>query len=126
MTNLTVNDVRVFVPAKDFEISKEFYIALGWQMTWSDENLAILEIADQRFYLQNYYTKDWAENFMLHISVDDATAWKEHASALLSEGKFKDVRVEGPKLEPYGALVTYVWDPSGVLLHFAQWNGNDP
>jgi hypothetical protein len=23
-------------------------------------------------------------------------------------------------LEGYGALVTYVWDPSGILLHLAE------
>lgn len=23
--------------------------------------------------------------------------------------------------EPYGALVTYAWDPSGVLIDLAQW-----
>jgi hypothetical protein len=30
--------------------------------------------------------------------------------------------VAAPKQEPYGACVTYVWDPSGVLLHLAQWD----
>ena len=29
-------------------------------------------------------------------------------------------RVNPPKEEDYGALVTYIWDPAGVLLHMAQ------
>ena len=33
--------------------------------------------------------------------------------------------VDGPKQEPYGALVTYVWDPSGILLHLAEWTDDD-
>jgi hypothetical protein len=122
MSNLKVTDVRIFVPAKDFNISKAFYLKLGWKLIWSDESLAVLEIADQRFYLQNYYNKEWADNFMLHVSVEDALAWKEHVSTMQSEKIFQNIRVDGPNQESYGALVTYVWDPSGVLLHFAQWN----
>ena len=81
-----------------------------------------MENADQRFYLQNYYVKEWAENVMLHVSVDDAQAWAQHVSELIAQDRYPGVRVAEPKAEPYGALVTYVWDPSGVLLHFAQWN----
>lgn len=124
MPNLNASDVRVFMPAKDFATSKSFYTALGWKLTEIDEGLAVLELADRRLYLQNYYVKDWADNFMIHITVEDAQAWHDHVSAVLGGSKFLDARVQAPKQEPepYGALVTYVWDPSGVLLHFAQWN----
>jgi hypothetical protein len=123
--DLKVTDVRVFVPARDFALSKDFYLALGWRQTWGNDSLAVMKIADQRFYLQNYYAREWAENFMLHISVNDANAWKQHVSTLAEDEKFKDVRIEGPKQEPYGALVTYVWGPSGVLLHLAEWTNDD-
>ena len=118
----TVNDVRVFVPAKDFELCKNFYQALGWAVIWSDQSIAVMENADQRFYLQNFYVKEWAENFMLHISVDDTAKWRDHVAAMIDSGDFPGVRVAGPKREPYGAIVTFVWDPSGVLLHFAEWD----
>ncbi|MEM7112407.1 MAG: VOC family protein [Chloroflexota bacterium] len=123
MTVPTVNDIKVFVPAKDFDESLRFYTALGWQQNWlaDDYSLAVLELADHRFYLQNYYNKDWADNFMLHITVADANAWWEHAAAVIAAGGFKNARFRQPKEETYGALVTYVWDPSGVLLHFAQF-----
>ncbi|MEM7194290.1 MAG: VOC family protein [Pseudomonadota bacterium] len=122
MPNLKVNDVRTFVPAKEFETSKSFYLELGWKIIWDDDHLAVMENANQRFHLQNYYVKEWAENFMLHVSVDDADAWYKHVSKLIEEGRYSGVKVDGPKQEEYGALVTYVWDPSGVLIHFAQWN----
>ena len=119
--NLNVSDVKTFVPAKNFEESFNFYTALGWRPDWKaeDNSLAVMELGNHRFYLQNYYQKDWAENFMLHITVDDAQAWFEHASKVISEQGGGNVRP--PKHESYGALVTYVWDPSGVLLHFAQF-----
>ncbi|MGD9945239.1 MAG: VOC family protein [Burkholderiaceae bacterium] len=116
-----INELRVFVPAKDFALSRDFYQALGWRLQWSDEQLALMEAAGQRFYLQNYYAKEWAENFMLHVSVDDAHAWHEHVRAVLASDRFPGARVSAPKQEAYGARVTYVWDPSGVLIHFAQW-----
>ena len=114
-----VTDVRPFLPARDYEQSLSFYEALGWARTWSDENLAVLELGNHRFYLQNYYVHAWAENCMLHVSVGDANAWKSKADAVIEQ--FPGTRADGPRLEAYGARVTYVWDPCGVLLHFAEW-----
>lgn len=121
MTDLSITDIRFFVPAQDFAVSKAFYIELGWSELWSDANLALLEIGGRRFYLQNYYAKEFAENCMIHLSVADAAAWHARMSALIATGRFPGVRVSSPKQEAYGALVTYAWDPAGVLLHFAQW-----
>lgn len=123
MGTLTAKDVKMFVPALDFAKSLQFYEALGWQVNWvaDDNGLAILELANGRFYLQNYYNKEWADNFMMHIVVDDAHAWWEHANSVIATGNYKFARMQKPKEEPYGAVVTYVWDPSGVLLHFAQF-----
>jgi len=116
----TAKDIKVFVPALNFAESLDFYTALGWTANWQDDGLAELELANCRFYLQNYYDKDWANNFMMHITVDDAKAWWKHASNVIADGNWKHARLKEPKEESYGALVTYVWDPSGVLLHFAQ------
>jgi predicted lactoylglutathione lyase len=122
MKPLTAKDVKVFVPALNFAQSLEFYTSLGWKLNWKEEDdtLAELELAEQRFYLQNYYNKDWANNFMMHILVEDAQAWWQHASKVIAEGNHLHARLNKPKIETYGALVTHVWDPSGVLLHFAQ------
>lgn len=119
----TAFDVKVFVPALNFQESIQFYEAMGWRSNFRDENddIAELELADSRFYLQNYYHKGWANNFMLLIKVEDAQAWWEQASAVIKAGKYKNARVKEPEEQPYGALVTHVWDPSGVLLHFAQY-----
>jgi catechol 2,3-dioxygenase-like lactoylglutathione lyase family enzyme len=122
--NLNVSDVKVFVPAKDFELSLSFYEALGWRVNFraEDDGIAVLELADCRFYLQNYYQKDWADNFMLHVTVADAQAWWEHAKGVIENGDFGGARVKKPVEESYGALVTHVWDPAGVLLHFAEFH----
>lgn len=117
-------DVKPFIGTYDFEQSRDFYVALGWRLNWEQADLAELELGDSRFYLQRYYQKDWCNNTMLHVTVDDANAWYEHVKVAIARGKFKskigEPRVSEPKEEDYGAVVVYVWDPAGNLLHLAQ------
>lgn len=121
MIDLQVRDIRTFIPALDFEVSKDFYVSLGCELQWSDDKMALLEMGNQRFYLQRYYVKEWADNSMLHVTVENAQSCFEQITELLFTGRFLAARVAAPKEEPYGAIVTYVWDPTGVLLHLAQW-----
>ena len=119
---MRVDDVRPFVPAEDFAVSKAFYEALGWTTIWSaPDDLALMELGDARFMLQNYYVEPWAENFMMTVAVTDAAAWHDHIAAALAAGDFGGARVAPPKVEDWGATVTYAWDPCGVLLHFTQF-----
>lgn len=120
---LTVTDVRPFVPAQDFQQSRAFYTALGWKTLWTDgEGLALMSLGDRQIMLQNYYVKDWAENSMLVVEVADAHAWYRHIDRALAAGNYGSARVAAPQQQDWGAIVTYVWDPSGVLLHFTQMN----
>jgi hypothetical protein len=59
---------------------------------------------------------------MLTIVVDDAEGWHRHVADVLRNGAFGPARVAAPKLEDWGATVTYAWDPCGVLLHFTQFH----
>ncbi len=120
MSHPAVKDVKVFVPTLDFDESLRFYTALGWRLNWRHEELAEVELAGVRLYLQKFYAKEWAENFMIYVVVADAAAWYDHIAAVLEDHDFSQARVAPPKEEPYGAIVTYVWDPCGVLIHFAQ------
>jgi hypothetical protein len=119
--DLTLTDVRPFIGSKDFDTSRAFYEALGWKTDYLDDQLTLMANGDHRFYLQRYYQKDWLENTMLHLSVADAAACHARIAAVLASGVYGEARVAPPKQEDYGALVTYVWDPAGVLLHLAEW-----
>lgn len=121
MSNLRVSDIRPFIPAQSFEQSKHFYSSMGWTVKDVGPKLALVESQDVHFYIQDYYIKDVAENAMLHITVEDASAWYQHVATMLADKKFPAAGVQPPKLQPYGALVTFVHDPSGVLLHLCQW-----
>ena len=117
--NLAVNDVKVFVPSKNYEESLAFYVSLGWKLLWKQDGLSELELHNSRLYLQNYYNKDWANNFMIYINVENAMDWYHHIKNHIDESNYKYARVNPPKKEPH-AIVTYAWDPCGVLLHFAE------
>ena len=56
--------------ARDFELSQKFYSALGFVMTEGWGGTADFELNGCAFRLQNYYVKDWADNFMF------ALAWR--------------------------------------------------
>lgn len=121
MDSLTVTDVRPFVPARDFAASRDFYVALGWTLLWEDERLALLELGDHDFYLQNCSNDDVIGEHMLFVEVENAQAWHTHVSAILQSKKFPAARLDEPKIEHYsGAIVVRVEDPSGVVLHLAQ------
>jgi len=118
--DLTVQDVRPFVPAEDFAVSRAFYLALGWQELWSDGDMALLQLGEHRIMLQDFYVSDWADNSMITVEVIDAAAWYRHVSSVLARREYGDARVTEPRQEDWGAVVTHVWDPCGVLYHFAQ------
>lgn len=123
MPDLQASDIRAFIPAQDFALSKRFYAALGWETVDVGPGLGLVTIsAAQHFYVQDYYVKEFAENTMLHITVADAADWHANVAAVLRDGGFAGARVQPPARQPYGALVTFVHDPSGVLLHLCQWD----
>lgn len=117
---LSVTDVKVFVPAKDFQLSLSYYQELGWKTIGQHDKLAELEIEGFRFFLQDYYNRGWANNFMIYVNVGDAQAWYEHVTDVVEKGNFGKARVNKPTLQSHGDIVTHAWDPSGVLIHFAQ------
>lgn len=116
---LSIVDLKAYVPARDFDESKRFYQALGFHMSEGWGGTADFELNGHCFRLQNYYNKDWAENFMFVMGVTDIEAWHQRAKELVDSGAYANVRFSAP--EPVGgALVLHIWDPCGVLLIFVQ------
>ncbi len=117
---LNVTIMRPFLPAKDWCASFEFYKELGFTAFQISDRFASIELGSFAFFLQDYYVKEWADNMMMHLAVPSVDRWWEHINKLNLHERF-DVRAPAaPKLEPWGLRVAYVWDPSGVLWHFAQ------
>ncbi len=114
---------RAFLPARDFTLSKQFYEALGFEKQLDGE-VAIFRIGRSSFVLQKHFQKDWAENFMMQLMVDNLDAWWAHIVALDLPKKFGVPAPKAPAMQPWGLRIVYVVDPSGVLWHFAQRRPN--
>jgi len=114
---------RPFVPAKDFALSKRFYRALGFELLLDGE-VAIFGTGSSSFILQNYFNKDWADNFMMPLMVDDLDPWWEHLNSLDLPNQFPGTSLRPPAVQPWGLRIAYLVDPSGVLWHIAQRRGD--
>ena len=111
--------MRAFVPAQDFDLSKRFYETLGFEKVL-DSEVAIFNVGSGGFILQRYYQKDWAENFMMQLLVDDLDSWWQHIVSLDLPTNFGVPAPKPPATQPWGLRIVYVVDPSGVLWHIAQ------
>lgn len=110
---------RPFLPSKDFEVSKQFYDALGFEKLL-DSEVAIFRIGATAFILGQHYQEDWAGNFMMQLMVDDLDAWWTYIQSLDLPGKFGVRAPTPPEMQPWGIRISYVVDPAGILWHVAQ------
>ena len=111
---------RPFLPAKEFETSLRFYEAIGFEAFRLGETLAELSLGEHAFLLQGHYVKEWAENMVMHVLVDDVQAWWQQIDSLDLANRFGVSAPTPPRAESWGQTVAYVCDPAGVLWHFAE------
>jgi uncharacterized glyoxalase superfamily protein PhnB len=111
---------RPFLPTKDFELSKRFYEALGFEKVLDGE-VAIFNASSGGFILQRRFDQGWAENCMMQLMVDDLDAWWAHIESLnLTETFGLAWPPRAPAMQPWGLRIAYLADPAGVLWHIAQ------
>jgi len=112
--------VRPFLPARDFELSKRFYEALGFAKILNAPDVAIFRLGTGGFLLQKRFSQEWAENCMMQLMVDDLDAWWSRIVELRLAETFGVPAPKAPALQPWSLRIAYVVDPSGVLWHIAQ------
>ena len=109
--------LRPFVPAKDYDESRRFYEALGFTANSVDSKITVMSNGRDSFLLQNFYVKELAENLMLQLSCADVEAWwTEHDPESLAE-RLGTRPPLPPTRQPWGMVVGFLHDPSGVLWH---------
>lgn len=116
---LTIKELVVYIPAEDFEASKAFYGGLGFTLSEGWGDTMDCRLGKAIFRLQNYYVKDWAENFMMKFDVEDVDVWYEHVKTVLSQNTYGHAKVDEPEMIG-DTRIMHVWDPCGVLLIFIQ------
>lgn len=117
--SLRCHELKAFVPARDFELSKRFYTDLGFVQRSEGGGVGYFHHGNCAFLLQDYWVKDFAENLVMHLLVDDVQAWMAHVQAQELAGRF-GVHVTAIQAQPWGITEFVVIDPSGVCWHIGQ------
>lgn len=117
MHDLTPIEIKAFVPAKDFELSKRFYQDLGFDVSWSSEGLAYIQLGNTSFLLQEF--PNGIDNFMMHLLVQNVDAWWAHVQERDIVAKY-GVMIESVSDKPWGLRDFAISDPSSVLWRIGQ------
>lgn len=112
--------IRPFIGATDFELSRRFYRDLGFEETPLFPNMTLFKIGGLGFYLQNANVKDWIDNTMIFLEVDDVNRYWNELQALNLPAKYPGVRL-GPIQHHDWGRECFLHDPSGILWHFGEF-----
>jgi uncharacterized glyoxalase superfamily protein PhnB len=115
--DLTPIEIEAFVPAKDFQRSRQFYEALGFTCEFATADLAGMRFGATSFLLQDFFVRAHADNFMMYLVVENADAWHAHAAPVAATFQ---VRIDPPEDRPWGLRDFILSDPSGVLWRVSQ------
>ena len=108
-----------FIPSgSDYEGAKQFFVALGFTITWDAGGYAGFESGNCKFILQQYNDKAFAENLMLTVKVDDVAAFRNTVIEKQLPEKF-GIKLGNVTQQPYGKEVNII-DKAGVCWHFVE------
>ena len=119
--NQQVKSIRPFIGAKNFDVSSSFYRDLGFQESILSPGFSYFHASGLGFYLQDGYVKDWIDNTMVFLEVEDAARFYDDLLALNLPLKYKGVRLTPVRDFEWGREC-YLYDPSGVLWHFGEFS----
>ena len=108
-------ELKVFLPARDYARSQQFYRDLGFSTGWVSEELTYFHHGDHcAFLLQNFYVKEFAENLMMHLLVEDVDTWYRNVRESDLAARY-GVRCSELVDQPWKMRDFTLHDPSGVL-----------
>lgn len=119
--NHKIISIRPFIGAKDYELSRNFYRDLGFEESILSNDMSLFKKKHIGFYLQNAYVKEWIDNLMIFLEVDDAESYYQELLALDLITKYKTVRLISVRQYDWGKEC-FLHDPAGILWHFGEFN----
>jgi catechol 2,3-dioxygenase-like lactoylglutathione lyase family enzyme len=117
--NLAAIEIKAFVPASDFAVSKAFYVDLGFEVAWSSDDLAYVRLGETSFLLQAFNEPEFVKNFQMHLLVENVDDWHARVVASGVAARY-GVEVDAPQDQPWAMRDFTLLDPSGVLWRVAQ------
>lgn len=116
-----LKSIRPFIGAENYQVSRSFYIDLGFGESIISPSLSYFSNDQVGFYLQNAFVKDWIDNTMIFVEVENV----ENQFAMLQQlnltAKYPKVRLVSIRYLDWGKEC-FLHDPSGILWHFGQFH----
>ncbi|OOG75521.1 glyoxalase [Flavobacterium sp. A45] len=119
--NHKAKSIRPFIGSKDFGISRRFYQDLGFKEIILAPNFSYFETKGIGFYLQEAYVKDWIDNTMLFLEVEDVNQFWNELLELDLPAKYENIKLV-PIREMHWGKECFIHDPSGILWHIGEFN----
>ena len=113
--------IRPFIGAKDYETSRQFYRTLGFEEVVLSVKMSLFKNGQTAFYLQNAFIKDWVDNSMIFLEVNDVNHYWREISALNLPQLYEGVRLSSVHEFDWGKEC-FLHDPSGILWHIGEFN----
>ncbi len=111
-----------FIPSgPDFEASRQFFNLIGFQESWDNDGYIGFEMGPAKFILQDFNNKEFADNLMVKIEVDDVDIWWEEFQPIAQKiaTEFPSARINPPKDFPWGREVHFI-DLAVVCWHVCR------
>lgn len=118
---LQPKSIKTFIGAKDYDLSRSFYLDFGFKEFITSQKMSFFYDNRLGFYLQDYYVKDWVDNSMVFLEVENVEAQRESLKTLNLEEKYDNVKIIEISYNSWGNEF-FVYDPSGVLWHIGEFN----
>ena len=113
--------IRPFIGSENFETSRNFYSDLGFQEVVLAHNMSLFQNDTIGFYLQDAYVKDWIDNTMVFMEVEDVEQFWNNLVALNLTAKYPSAKLIPMKSYDWGKEC-FLIDPSGILWHFGTFS----
>jgi len=118
---INAKSIRTFIGSKDYTISRNFYLDLGFEEVIISNKMSYFRIGEFGFYLQDYYAREWINNSMVFLEVNNLENHLKNIKKLELLRKYEDVRLSEIKYNDWGNEF-FLHDPCGILWHFGEFN----
>lgn len=115
-----IHSIRPFIGSQDYELSRAFYRDLGFEEVFISENLSLFTLQGIAFYLQNAYVKDWVDNTMVFVEVENVAAIWDQFISNTALSTYQNAKLIPIRTLDWGKEC-FVQDPSGILWHFGEF-----
>ncbi len=112
--------IRTFIGSKNYNVSRNFYLDLGFKEIITSENMSYFYMDEFGFYLQDAYVKDWVDNSMIFFEVENLESILKYIKDLKLPKKYDNVRLSEIIYKEWGKEF-FLHDPSGILWHFGKF-----